>query len=134
MAFEIEEREREGVKILDVRGKLVLGGAASEIREKLRGLQAAGVRQVVLNLADCEYVDSSGLGALVMAATGMQRAGGGLKLLNLNKRNLELMVVTKLTTVFEMFNDEMDAVNSFFPDRKIQRFDILEFVRRQEKE
>jgi anti-sigma B factor antagonist len=134
MAFEIAEREREGVKVLDVEGKLVLGGAASDMREKLRALQAAGVRRVVLNLAGCEYIDSSGLGALVMAATSMQRAGGALKLLNLNKRNLELMVVTKLTTVFEMFNDEMDAVNSFFPDRKIQRFDILEFVRRQERE
>ena len=66
-----------------------------------------------------------------MGATSMQRRGGTLKLLQLNKRNIELMVMTKLTTIFEIFQDEQDAVNSFFPDRQINRFDILEFVKGQ---
>ena len=57
-----------------------------------------------------------------------------MKLLKLNRRNIELLILTKLTTVFELFNDEQDAINSFFPDRKIERFDILEFVQGQEGE
>jgi len=69
----------------------------------------------------------------VICFTSMQKAGGAVKLVNLNKRNLELLVLTKLSTVFEIFNDEQDAVNSFFPDRKIQRFDILSFIQ-QEKD
>jgi anti-sigma B factor antagonist len=73
------------------------------------------------------------LGTLVVCYTGTQKAGGALKLLNLNKRNLELLVLTKLSTVFELFNDEQDAVNSFFPNREIKRFDILNFIQGQEE-
>jgi anti-sigma B factor antagonist len=129
MQFDLNEREREGVKIIDVDGRLVLGGPATELRDRIKSLQDAGTRQLVLNLEYCDYIDSTGLGTLVMTATSMQRAAGGMKLLRLNKRNLELMVITKLTTIFEIFNDETDAVNSFFPDRKINRFDILSFVK-----
>ncbi len=129
MQFDLNEREREGVKIIDVDGRLVLGGPATELRERIKSLQEAGTRQLVLNLEYCDYIDSTGLGTLVMTATSMQKAAGGMKLLRLNKRNLELMVITKLTTIFEIFNDETDAVNSFFPDRKINRFDILSFVK-----
>ena len=64
----------------------------------------------------------------------MQKAGGSLKILNLSKRNIELLVLTKLNAVFEVFNDEQDAVNSFFPNREIKRFDILSFVQNQQAE
>lgn len=133
MAFEVGQREREGIVILDLEGALTLGENTSEARRYLDPLSAKPGQRVVLNLAGVPYIDSTGLGILVMAANGISNQGGSLKLVNLNRRNMELMVITKLTTVFEVFNDETDAVNSFYPDRKIQRFDILEFVRGQRK-
>lgn len=135
MAFEIfGRREREGVTILDLEGRLVLGEAASLLRNELRDAPGRGVLRIALDLAKLDYIDSTGLGVLVMAATTLQKADGGLKLFSLNKRNIELMIITKLTTVFEIYNDENDAVNSFFPDRKINRFDILSFVKGQKSE
>lgn len=133
MAFEIDQRESEGIAILDVHGRLVLGEPASVLRDRLAAAQQAGTTRVILNLEDVDYIDSTGLGTLVMAATSLKKADGGLKLLNLNKRNIELMIMTKLSTVFEIFNDETDAVNSFFPDRAIKKFDILSFVQEQAK-
>ena len=78
-----------------------------------------------------DYMESPGLGTLVVSFPPRRRRGGNLKLLILNRRNIELLVLTKLTTVFEIFNDEQDAVNSFFPGREIKRFDILSFVKEQ---
>jgi anti-sigma B factor antagonist len=133
MSLEIQEREREGISILDFNGRLT-AGEAGEVRERVRVLLAGGARQVIFNLQETDYIDSTGLGVLVMCYTGFERAGGSLKLVNLNRRNVELLVLTKLTTVFEIFNDEQDAVNSFFPNREIRRFDILDFVRQQREE
>jgi anti-sigma B factor antagonist len=79
-----------------------------------------------------EFIDSTGLGAMVVCFTAVEKQGGALKLLNLSKRHIELLVLTKLTTIFEVFDDEQDAINSFFPDREVRRFDILNFVRGQE--
>jgi anti-anti-sigma regulatory factor len=81
-----------------------------------------------------EYIDSTGLGSMVICFTTLQKAGGAMKLMKLNRRNIELLVLTKLSTVFEVFQDEQDAVNSFFPEREIKRFDILSFVKQQEGE
>jgi anti-sigma B factor antagonist len=134
MAFEISEREREGVKILDLSGRLTVGAAATQLRDTISRLNAAGTTQLILNLAGVDYIDSTGLGTLVICFTTLQKAGGALRLLNLNKRNLELLLLTKLSTVFQLFNDEQEAVNSFFPNREIKKFDILEFVQEQEKE
>jgi anti-sigma B factor antagonist len=78
------------------------------------------------------FIDSTGLGTLVMAHTQLQKAGGSVKLLNLSKRNVQLLILTKLSTVFEMFDDEQAAINSFFPDRERKTFDILAFVKEQE--
>jgi anti-sigma B factor antagonist len=131
MPLEIETREREGITILDLNGRITVGEEASRLREALRGLAAAGVRNVVVNLANVAYIDSTGLGALVVCFTSMRKQGGKLKLENVTRRNIELLLFTKLTTVFELFNDEQDAVNSFFPDRAIRHFDILSFVKEQ---
>jgi anti-sigma B factor antagonist len=131
MALEIEQREREGIVIFDVHGKLVVGEASSELREKIRELCAAGSKNIILNLAGVDYIDSTGLGGLVISYTNLKKNGGALKLLNLSRRNIELLVLTKLTTVFEIFDHEQDAVNSFFPNREIKRFDILDFVQQQ---
>ncbi len=134
MALDLTERQREGVTILDLKGRITVGAEAGALREKVTALSQQGVRNLVLNLADVDYIDSTGLGALVVCATSLRKAGGNVKLLNLNRRNIELLVMTKLATVFEIFTDEQDAVNSYYPDRKIKTFDILEFVQRMKNE
>jgi anti-sigma B factor antagonist len=129
MSLEIQRREREGIAILELHGRITVGPESTALRDKVSELRAAGEQKFVLDLAGVDYIDSTGLGALVMFATGLRKTGGAMKLLNLNRRNIELLIMTKLATVFEIFNDEQDAVNSFFPDRKINTFDILTFVK-----
>jgi anti-sigma B factor antagonist len=130
--LEITFREREGVRILDLNGKLTVGDA-SDLRERVNEHVAAGHLQQVLNLKQVEYIDSTGLGAMVICFMALQKAGGALKLVNLNRRNLELVLLTKLSTVFQIFNEEQEAINSFFPDREIKHFDILSFVQQQKE-
>ena len=133
MSFAIAQRTIEGITILDLKGRLIVGDAVATLREKVRELSAAGNVNVILNLEGCDYIDSTGLGALVVCFTSLQKAGGALKILHLSRRNIELLVLTKLSAVFEVFNDEQDAVNSFFPNREIKRFDILSFVQGQQQ-
>ncbi len=129
MALEIKQREREGIVVLDLRGRITVGDEAGALRDAFGHL--AGPANVILNLRDVDFIDSTGLGALVVGFTSLRKRGGRLKLENVSRRNIELLVFTKLTTVFEIFNDEHDAVNSFFPDRAIKHFDILSFVKEQ---
>jgi anti-sigma B factor antagonist len=132
MTIDIGEREREGVLILAPKGRLVVGGASTELRDRINTVMAAGHTRVILDLSGVDYIDSTGLGTLVICFTSLQKTGGALKLCNLNRRNLELLVLTKLSTVFELYNDEQDAINSFFPNREIKKFDILSFIQQQE--
>jgi anti-sigma B factor antagonist len=134
MALDIQQREREGIIILDLKGRLTVGREATAFRDKITELNQGGSHNLVLNLAGIDFIDSTGLGALVMCATTLRRSGGNIKLLNLNRRNIELLVMTKLATVFEIFADEQDAVNSYYPDRKIKAFDILDFVQKMKHE
>ena len=134
MALEINQKEHEGVIVLDMKGRVTVGPEATALREAVARVVAAGQQNLVLNLGQVDFIDSTGLGALVMSSTSMRKAGGTVKLLNLNRRNIELLVMTKLATVFEIFTDEQDAVNSFFPDRKLKTFDILSFVQQMKKE
>jgi len=129
VSLEIQQRDREGITLLDLVGRITVGEEATHLRDRLRDLIANGARDFVLNLAEVDYIDSTGLGALVVCFTSLRKQNGRLKLLNLTPRNIELLVLTKLTTVFEVFDSEQDAVNSFFPDREIKRFDILSFVK-----
>jgi anti-sigma B factor antagonist len=123
MALDIQQREREGIIVLDLNGRITVGPEASALREKVSALNSAGTRNLVLDLADIDYIDSTGLGALVICATTLRKGGGNVKLVSLNRRNIELLVMTKLATVFEIFNDEQSAVNSYFPDRESKTFD-----------
>jgi anti-sigma B factor antagonist len=129
---EIAVREREGITILDLSGRLVVSESLNDLRECIKRLLGEGHTQIVANLAGVDYIDSTGLGTLVICYTTLQKSSGALKLENLNRRNLELMLLTKLSTVFELFNDEQSAVNSFFPEREITHFDILSFVQEQQ--
>jgi anti-sigma B factor antagonist len=134
MSLDIQQREHESVVILDLKGRITVGPEAGALRERVAALNAAGTRNLVLNLKGVDYIDSTGLGALVMVATSLRKNQGNVKLVNLSRRNIELLIMTKLATVFEIFNDEQDAVNSFFPDRKIKTFDILSFVQDMKNE
>ena len=134
MPLEIQRKEREGVTIFDMKGRITVGPEATALREAVAAAVSDSIRQLVLNLAQVDFIDSTGLGAVVMCSTTLRKAGGTVKLLNLNRRNIELLVMTKLATVFETFTDETDAVNSFFPGREIKRFDILSFVRQMGEE
>jgi len=133
MSLEIRETEREGITILAMKGRLTVG-EASGIREKVNELLAQGRKNFIFDLAQVDYIDSTGLGAMVICFTTIKKTEGVLKLLNLNKRNIELLLLTKLHTIFEVFSDEQDAVNSFFPDREIKRFDILSFVQEHQSQ
>jgi anti-sigma B factor antagonist len=134
MSLEIQERDREGITMLDLDGRLTVGNEMGTYRGTMQKLIDAGTRSIVLNMQKVDYVDSTGLGALVMTYTTLNKAGGKIKLLNLTRRSIELLVMTKLTTIFEVFDDEQNAVNSFFPDREIKRFDILNFVQHMKEE
>jgi anti-sigma B factor antagonist len=134
MALEISQREREGITILEMKGRITLGKEATALREKCSALTAAGTKNVVFNLEHVDFIDSTGLGALVICSTSARNAGGAVKLLNLNRRQIELLVMTRLATAFETFSDEQEAINSFYPDRKVRTFDILEFVQKLKEE
>jgi anti-sigma B factor antagonist len=128
MGLEIGQREREGVVLLDLKGRITAGDEAAALRASIEKLERLAGFRLILNMHGVEYVDSTGLGALVMCATSARNAKGAVRLLHVNRRNIELLVMTKIDTIFEVFDDETDAVNSFFPDREIKRFDILAFV------
>lgn len=133
MNFEIRRREKEGVVIFDLQGRLVVGEPSQRLREVINQEIAEGRKNIILNLEGVDYIDSTGLGSMVICYTTLQKAGGTLKLLKLNKRNIELLLLTKLSTIFEIFGEEQDAINSFFPEREIKRFDILSFVQQQKE-
>src|SRR6266542_255788 len=103
--MEIHQREREGITVLDLNGRITVGPAVTAFRTKIDALVKAGVQGLILNLAEVDYVDSTGLGALVVCHTSFKKAGGTVKLLNVSRRNIELLVMTKLATVFEIFSD-----------------------------
>jgi anti-sigma B factor antagonist len=105
----------DGVTIVDLYGRIVLGEGSAGVRDLLRNLIKEGNKKILLNLRDVDYIDSSGLGELVSAFTSMRSQGGELKLLNLTKRVRALLQITKLLTVFEVTDDEAISVKSFSP-------------------
>jgi anti-sigma B factor antagonist len=113
MPLTIDTREVARVTILDVQGRIVLGDEIGQLRDAVRNLVADGKKKIILNLADVDYIDSSGVGELVGCFTTMRNAGGELKLLNLSQKVHDVLHVTKLYTVFDIRNDEFTAVKSF---------------------
>ena len=111
--MQIEERVVGGVTILDLSGKMTLGEGDELLREKIASLVNAGQKQLLLNLDGVPYIDSAGLGEIVRTYTTVSRQGGKLKLLNLTKRIEDLLSITKLLTVFEVYDTEAEAIQSF---------------------
>jgi anti-sigma B factor antagonist len=111
--MKIETRIVGDVHILDVSGKITLGEGTMAVRNTVRDILKTGSKKIVLNLGDVNYVDSSGIGELVSTYTTVTNQGGKLKLLNLHKKIHELLQITKLLTVFQVYDDEKAALASF---------------------
>jgi anti-sigma B factor antagonist len=109
----IKERQAGDVTILDLSGKITIGEGSVQLREAVKRLLDDGKKKVLLNLGDVSYVDSSGIGELVSSYTTTNNNGGQLKLLNLTKKIQDLLMITKLLTVFQTFDDEQKAVSSY---------------------
>lgn len=133
MPYPIHRRERDGVVILAPQARLVLGTPVETLRAAFEELTAAGHSRLVLDLSEVDYIDSSALGCLIMAHTRVEKAGGAMAIFGLRKRTVDLLVLTKLTTVFRLAENELDAVNLCFPGREPRKFDILSFVEEQRK-
>ena len=113
MSVKLTTREVGDVVVIDAVGRITLGEGASTFRDKVRELAASGHKKLLLNLAEVSYIDSSGIGELVSGFTTVTNQGGAVKLLNLTKRVRDLLQITKLYTVFDVFDDEAKAIQSF---------------------
>ena len=111
--MKIETRTKGDIKILDCSGKITLGEGTMAVRNKVRDILQSDGRKIILNLGDVSYIDSSGIGELVSTYTTVTSKGGQLKILNLNKKIKELLTITKLLTVFQVFDDEQSSIESF---------------------
>jgi anti-sigma B factor antagonist len=113
MTLRITDREANGVSVVELDGRIVLGEESISFREKLKSLIAEGKKKIVLNMADIKYIDSAGLGALVAAHLSAKNHGASVRLCHLGKKCHEVMQITKLLTIFDVYETEAIAVGSF---------------------
>jgi anti-sigma B factor antagonist len=111
--MQIDERVVGSVTILDLKGKIALNDGDTQLRDKINSVVQQGRKTILLNFADVPYIDSAGLGEVVRSYTTVSRQGGKLKLLNLTKRITDLLSITKLLTIFDTFDNEAAALQSF---------------------
>lgn len=124
----IEQRERDGIVILDLRGRISLGPEDSRLREYLEGQLQAGRKRVILNLRQVSSVDNAAVGLLILCAEAFQKAQGRLVLLDGLDKRVAADEVLKLDTAVPAYAEEQAAVNSFFPDRAVPHYDLLAFL------
>ncbi len=117
MTMKASTRQVDGIAVVDISGRITLGEGSTLLRDTVRDLVSKGKKQILLNLGDVTYIDSSGIGELVSAYTSVRNQGGELKLLNLTKKVHDLLQITKLYTVFDIKDDEAAAVKSFATGR-----------------
>jgi anti-sigma B factor antagonist len=113
VSVKLTTRQVGDVTVVDAVGRITLGEGASTFRDTIRSLASSGNKKMLLNLAEVSYIDSSGIGEMVSGFTTVTNQGGSVKLLNLTKRVKDLLQITKLYTVFEVFDDETAAIRSF---------------------
>lgn len=113
MSVKLTMRQIGDVTVIDAAGRITLGEGSSTFRDSIKELTTKGHKKVLLNLGDVSYIDSSGIGELVSGFTTVSNAGGQLKLLKLTKRIQDLLQITKLYTIFEVFDDEATGLASF---------------------
>lgn len=111
--LDIKQRQAGDVSILDLNGDIRIGDSATALRSAIRELVAGGSSKILLNLAGVKYIDSSGIGELIANYTTVGRGGGQLKLLSLTEKVQDLLVITKLLTVFDVYDSEAEALSSF---------------------
>jgi anti-sigma B factor antagonist len=113
VALRMTDREVSGVTVVDLDGRIVLGEESNSFRERVKGLLASNHKKIVLNMANVTYIDSAGLGTLVATFHSARSQGGTLKLCNLGQKFREVLQVTKLLTVFDVYDNEAAAIQSF---------------------
>jgi anti-sigma B factor antagonist len=113
VALKMTNREVDGVSVVALDGRIVLGEESNALREKVKSLIAEGKKKVVLNMANITFIDSAGLGTLVAAHHSAKSQGAALKLAHLGSKFQEVLQITKLLTVFDVYNSEAEAVASF---------------------
>jgi anti-sigma B factor antagonist len=113
MALQIIEKETSGVTVLALSGRITLGDESNQLRTKIKDILGQGMKRLVLDLGNVSYIDSAGLGTLVAGYTSAQSQGASMKLANLTKRFREQLHITKLVTVFEVYDSVEGAVKSF---------------------
>ena len=113
MSMKVATRQVDGVTILDLSGRITLGEGSVTLRDAVHDVLAKGSKKILLNLGDISYIDSSGIGELVSAFTSVKNQGGELKLLNLTKKVHDLLQITKLYTVFDIWDNETSAITAF---------------------
>ena len=109
----ITTREVSHVTIVDLNGRITLGVETESLRDTIRNLISAGTKKIVLNLANVDYIDSSGVGELVSSYTAVRNSGGELKLFGLTKKVQDVLYITKLYTVFDIWDNEASAIGAF---------------------
>ena len=113
MALRIEEKESLGATVLTLSGRVTLGDESNQLRSKIKEVLAQGKKRLVLDLGDVSYIDSAGLGTLVAGYTSARGNGGEIRLANVTKKLHELLNITKLVTIFDVYDSTADAVKSF---------------------
>ena len=113
MSMKVTTRQVDGVMVLDLSGRITLGEGSVTLRDAIHDALGKGSKKILLNLGDISYIDSSGIGELVSAFTSVKNAGGDLKLLNLTKKVHDLLQITKLYTVFDIWDSETSAISAF---------------------
>jgi anti-sigma B factor antagonist len=113
MSLKITNSEMDGVSLVALNGRIVLGEESNALREELKSLIAAGKKKIVLNMAEIDYIDSSGLGALVAAHLSAKTAGASIRLSDLGNKFHEVLQLTKLLTIFDVYDTQAAAVASF---------------------
>jgi anti-sigma B factor antagonist len=113
VSMKVSTRQVDGVVVMDMSGRITLGEGSVVLRDAVRELLSKGSKKILANLAEVNYIDSSGIGELVSAFTTVKNQGGELKLLNLTKKVHDLLQITKLYTVFDVKDNEAAAIKSF---------------------
>ena len=133
MSLRIVHRDKEGIEILALTGRLVFGPGDLRLQEELDQIMKAGKNRVVLNLNKVSEIDDEGFRTLMFASAKLRKAGGGLALVNLKPSHIADLVASRPVPaselVKEVFKEERDAIDSFFPGRRIRGYDILEYIR-----
>jgi len=125
MALKITRKEQDGILVLELKGRLTFGQGDMLLNDEIQHALLWRTSRMVIDLAGVEKMDSAGLGTLLYARAELQKAGGELALSNLKRTQMQALLVARLETVFNVYGTDLDAINSFFPDRKVPHYDIL---------